>query len=445
MVDDAEDEIISLTQALVRLETVNFGTPESGDEMQAAKLLRDKFAEDGIDSTIYAPRENRGNIAAQIGPGEHVTLQFMSHVDVVPAEDPAQWVYPPFSGEIADGRIWGRGASDMKSTVAAQAMAMILLKRAGIPISKTIRFISCADEEADGALGFGWMAKHHPDLLKAQLTVNEGGGVPVKRSGRLIYPIAVGEKGRWEIHIQIKGRGFHAASPWLADSAIDKAEEILRRIRGYQPEVSVDVELFQHLDTLAGISQEVTVDNLGSIMQTLEKQDAHLAALLRASSRMTLVTTMINAGVKSNNIAENCLIICDARTLPWQDRDYVRQQVEGLLEGLDGVRVEVFETAISNSSPYDSAWRATVERSAKVAVGRDDLEFYPMLCNGYTDSRFVRPLGNIAYGIVPAHPDDDPDKDGTHNINESVGIKSLMTATRFFTALAYGVNHATNT
>lgn len=442
MVDDARDEIIALTQDLVRLETVNFGTPESGDEMQAVELLRDKFAADGIDSTIYASRENRGNIAAHLGEGEKAKLLYMSHVDVVPVEDPSQWKRPPFSAEVADGRIWGRGASDMKSTVAAQAMAMIILKRSGTALNGKISFVTCADEEAGGAFGFGWMAENHPDVLKAELAVNEGGGAPVKVGDRLIYPIPTGEKGRLEIHIHIQGRGYHASQPWNADNAIYKAEEVVRRIRGYEPEVSVDADLFKHLDTLAGITQEVTVDNLESILTDLKKSNPSLASLLRASSRMTLVATMINAGVKSNSVAESCLITCDVRALPWQDREYVRAQVEGLMEGLDGVEVEVIETAISNSSPYDSPYRESVEQAVKDALGRDDLEFVPGLTVGFTDSRFVRPLGNVTYGIIPAHPDDDPSLSGAHNINESVGINTLMNATRFYLALAYRVTNA---
>ena len=142
------------------------------------------------------------------------------------------------------------------------------------------------------------MAEHHPDVLKAELAVNEGGGAPVKVGDRLIYPIPTGEKGRLEIHIHIQGRGYHASQPWNADNAIYKAEEVVRRIRGYQPEVSVDADVFKHLDTLAGITQEVTVDNLESILTDLNESNPSISSQLRASSRMTLVATKINAGVK---------------------------------------------------------------------------------------------------------------------------------------------------
>lgn len=439
MVDAAADEVIRLTQDLVRIPTVNFGTPDSGDEMAAAIFLRDRLAENGIDSTIYAAAENRGNFVAALGDGDGPRLLFMSHTDVVPVEDPDQWTYPPFSGEIAEGRIWGRGASDMKATVAAQAMALILLKRAGIPLKGTLTFAACADEEAGGAYGFGWMAKHHPDVLRADFAVNEGGGGPVRHDGRLIYPIATGEKGRLEVHIRIRGRGWHASQPWRADNAIYKAEEVIRRIRAWRPEVSTRAEIFQHLDTLAGITEPVTDENIDQVLADLEMRNPNLASLLRAASRMTLVATMIQAGVKSNSVAESCTIVCDVRSLPWQDVEYVRRQVAGILDGLDGVSFEVIETAVSNASPYDSPFREAVEAATRDAIGIDDITFVPGISVGFTDSRFVRPLGNVTYGFVPSAPTDDPSRSGAHNINESIGIDSVIAATKFHVALAYRV------
>ena len=436
MVDDARDEVIALTQQLVRIPTVNDGTPRSGHELSAAELLQRSLAEDGIESRILRSAEYRGNILASIGTGNNPRLLYMSHLDVVPVEDESQWTHPPFSGEIAEGRIWGRGAADMKSTVAAQAMALKVLQRAGVRLRGTLILASCADEEAGGAFGFGWMAQHHPDLLRADYAINEGGGWPICSGDRLIYPIPTGEKGRLEAHLWIRGRGWHASQPWRADNAIYKAEEVIHRVRAYQPEVSTAHELFRHLDLLAGIEPPVTAETIDTALQEIEARDANLASLLRAASRMTLVATMIHGGVKSNSVAERCVVTCDVRTLPWQDRTYVQRELERQLAGLDGVTVEVVETAVSNQSPYDHPFRTLVEQATCDALGRDNLAFVPSLTIGFTDSRFVRPLGNVTYGFVPSHPADDPSKSGAHNIDESVGIESLLTATRFHVALA---------
>jgi acetylornithine deacetylase/succinyl-diaminopimelate desuccinylase-like protein len=361
----------------------------------------------------------------------------MSHIDVVPVEDVSQWTYPPFGGEIHDGRLWGRGAADMKCIVAAGAMATIILKRAGVQFKGELVYAVCSDEESGGAYGFGWMAQHYPELMQADYAVNEGGGGAIRVDGRTIYPINVGEKGRMEIHIHISGRGYHASQPWRADNAIYKAEEVIRRIRNYEPEVSVEGDMFKHLDTLAGISEPVTTDNLQRILDEIAETNESLSSYLRAASRMTLVATMINAGVKSNSVAESCLITCDVRSLPHQSREYVQQQIESLLAGIDGVRVEVIQTAVSNASTWDSELADHVMAATRTAVGREDLEFGPGITVGFTDSRFVRPLGNVAYGFMPSHPDADPTKSGAHNINESVDLNSIVTMTRYLVALAW--------
>jgi len=406
MVDDVRDEVIDLTQRLVQVPSVNTGrnaeppwppsgkpaageaypepivpfdgsgTTRTGNELPAAELLRDTLAADGIDATIYVPGENRGNVVATLGEaGARPRLMMMSHIDVVPVEDVSQWTRPPFGGEIAEGRLWGRGAADMKGIVAAGTMAMIVLKRAGVRLSGELVLAVCSDEESGGAYGFGWMTQHYPELMRADFSVNEGGGAPIRTGDRVIYPINVGEKGRMEIHIHVTGRGFHASQPWRADNAIYKAEEVIRRIRGYEPEVSVDNAAFSNLETLAGVSEPVTVDNLERVLGQVAESNPSLASYLRAASRMTLVATMINAGVKSNSVAESCLITCDVRSLPHQSAAYVRQQVESLLAGLDGVRVEVIETAVSNASTYDSELADHVMAATRRAVGRDDVEF----------------------------------------------------------------------
>lgn len=472
MVDESRDELIKLTQDLVQIPSVNTGHnheppwppsgppgpgeefPEpivpfilegdepTGDELPAAELLRDKLSAEGIEATVYKSQANRGNMVAKLpGTQSNPSLLYMSHIDVVPVEDESQWTYPPFGAEIHDGRIWGRGAADMKGTVAAETMAMIILKRAGVKLNGDLKLAVCADEESGGAYGFGWLAQHYPETITADYAINEGGGAPIKDGDRLIYPINTGEKGRLEVRIAITGRGFHASQPWKADNAIYKAEEVIRRIRNYEPEVSVDHELFKHLDTLAGVKEEVTAENIDRIIEELWSERESLASFLRAASRMTLVASMIRGGVKSNSVAENCLITCDVRSLPHQDANYVQSEVERILDGIDGVKVTVIETSPPSASPYDHPYAdhvmAATQNVIKRAIGRDDVEFVPGITVGFTDSSFVRPLGNIAYGFTPGHPDADPSKSGAHNINESADIESIVNICRFMVALAW--------
>ncbi|MGH2534353.1 MAG: M20 family metallopeptidase [Thermomicrobiales bacterium] len=438
--DDAREETIALTQALVRVPSINTGVMPTGDETPAANILRAKLAADGIACDIFESAPNRGNLIARLhGDGGGPSLLLMGHTDVVPVEDAAQWKHPPFSAEIADGRIWGRGSADMKSTVAAETMAMILLKRHGVPLNGDLILAAGADEESGGAYGFEWLAKHHPAKLRADFSINEGGGNPIHYDGRLTYPINLGEKGRLEIRITVTGRGYHASAPWMADNAIYKARPVLDRIAAYQPEVSTDAEIFRHLDSALGISDPVTPETIDQIVADLMPNNQRIASWLRAASRMTIVASMIKAGVKSNSVAETCLITCDVRTLPWQDEAYVAGELDTILDGLDGVAYEIITTAVPSASPGNEVFLQQIERATILAIGRDDLSFCPGLTTGFTDSRLVRPLGIVAYGFTPSHPDSDPNLDGAHNINESASIDDLMVMTRMFVALAWDV------
>lgn len=440
-VDAARDEIIDLAQALVRFESVNTGYMPTGNETPAAEFLKAKYAADGIEAEVVESAPGRGNVVARIpGNGSAKSLMLMGHLDVVPVEDVAQWTHPPFGAEIHDGRIYGRGACDMKSMVAAEAMAAILLKRLGVDFAGDLVVASAADEESGGAYGFDWLAKNRPDLLKSDVAVNEGGGTPLLRDGKITYAINTGEKGRLEIRITVKGKGYHASAPWMADNAIYKAQPVLNAIAAYKPEVSVDADLFKHLDTALGITETPTNENIDGIIEELFKTAPASASWLRSASRMTIVASMIQAGVKSNSVAESCLITCDVRTLPWQDEAYVARQLDEMLAGLDGVSYQIVTTAIPSASPYDDAFIGEMQQAIGDALNEDHLAFFPGLTTGFTDSRLVRPLGIHAYGFGPSHPDSDPSLDGAHNINESASIADLMLMAKFMTALAWRVS-----
>lgn len=441
-VEAAREEIIALCQDLVRVPSINTGVMPTGDETPAAVILREKLATAGIPAEILESAPNRGNLIARLsGSAGAPRLLYLSHTDVVPVEDESAWAYPPFGAEIHDGRIYGRGANDMKATVAAEAMALILLKRTGIPLRGELIFAAGADEESGGAWGFGWLARHHPERLTADFGLNEGGGALIQAAdGRLAYLVSTGEKGRLEIVITVKGRGWHASQPWRADNAIYKSQEVIRRIAAYEPERHVDPALIAPLAALYGITEEIANENVDRLADELAERNPNWASALKALTRMTLVASMINAGVKSNSVAESCTITCDVRTLPHQDEAYVRAQLQGLLGELPGVSFVINYTAVPSASPYDgagAAFAARVRAATAAALGRDDLAFVPSLTVGFTDSRLVRDQCPIIYGFLPNHPDDDPSKGGAHNINESTSIESLILATKMLVTLAY--------
>ena len=436
-VDAVRDELIALEQALVRVPSVNTGTMPTGDETPVCELVSDWLAGDGIASEIVGRTPERGNVIAVMpGRSGRAGLMFMSHTDVVPVEDESKWRFPPFSATIADGRIYGRGASDCKGLLTAQMMAVRVLRRNGIELEDGLILASGADEEHGGRYGFGWLADHHPEKIAAPFAVNEGGGTPVDAAGSLAYELGIGEKGRLQIEITVTGTSAHASVPWQGVNALHRLGSVVGRIEGYEPELDTSLPIFDHLSTFA-IEHKPSPENVEEIVAEVERDNPRLASVLRALSRMTITPTIVSGGVKSNSVPESVRLTCDVRTLPHQDEAYVAGQLEKLLDGIPGVDVEIDYMAVPNSSPFDSGFARSIQAATARALGRDDIRWLPAISTGFTDSRFTRPLGTVTYGFSGCHPNDDPMLSRVHGTDESIGIESLVSGTKVMLALAY--------
>ncbi len=373
-VDAEYDNIIALEQALVKIPSVNTGFMPTGDETPVCEYVRGWLAEDGIESEIIESAPNRGNIIARIeGRSGNVGLSFMSHTDVVPVEDEDKWRFPPFSATIADGRIYGRGASDCKALLTAQLMAMRLLKRNGIQFEDSLILVSGADEEHGGRYGFGWLAEHHPEKIIAPFAVNEGGGVPIDAAGGLTYVLGIGEKGRLQVEIDVKGVSSHASVPWQGTNALYRLGQVLQRIEAYEPERDTSTSLFDHLSTFA-IEHKASPENVDEIIAEVQDENPRLASMMRALSRMTLTPTMIRGGIKSNSVPETIRLTCDVRTLPHQDDNYLKQELDKVLEGIPDISYEIDYMAVPNSSPFETELGEGIKEATAHALGRDDIQ-----------------------------------------------------------------------
>ena len=180
-VDAAIDEIVRFHQDIVRIPTVNTGQMPTGNETACCEYIRDRLGAEGIGAKILESAPGRGNLIARLkGDGSGPSLLLMSHLDVVPVEDPARWRHPPFEAVLAEGRIWGRGSDDAKAVATAGYFATVLLKRSGLKLKGDLIYTATADEESGGFYGYGWLARNVPDEVRADYALNEGGGYPVK-------------------------------------------------------------------------------------------------------------------------------------------------------------------------------------------------------------------------------------------------------------------------
>jgi acetylornithine deacetylase/succinyl-diaminopimelate desuccinylase-like protein len=437
MVDEATDELVGLEQDLVRIQSINTGAPDSANEIEVCRLLEQRFNAEGIANLTLESAPGRGNFMADMGNQAAPSLMFMSHTDVVPVEDDSKWDLPPFSGEIVDGTVWGRGSDDCKSLTCSGSMAMILLKRARVSLKGNLRLLAAADEESGGLYGIQWLAANHPDKIRSDWAVNEGGGMPLETvDGRQAYLFAVGEKGRIEARFAFAGRSAHGALPWYADNPLYQLAELLRRLRQFQDEAEIDlsVPIFSQLD-LFGIPGEVTTDNVDRLLDELERTNEGLARELKGMSRISIAPTVTAAGAKSNSIPAAATLICDVRTLPHQDEACVRRELDKLIEGLSGVTYDLAIWATSNSSPADDPFVDLMKRSTQKVL-RQDIIMIPELTVGFTDSRWVRTLGTHTYGFAPLTPDSETTRPGVHGINEAMEISNLVSLTKTQVALA---------
>ena len=436
-VDAARDDIIRLEQDLVRIPSVNTGFMPTGNETAVCDYIRDWLAEDGVDSETLESAPGRGNIIASLkGRSGSPGLMFMAHLDVVPVEDETKWTYPPFSATIADGRVYGRGSSDCKALLTAQLMASRILLRNSVELKEDLLLSFSADEEHGGRYGVGWLAENHPEKITAPYAVNEGGGQPADAAGNLAYIVNLGEKGRLQIEIEVKGESAHASVPWMGTNALYRVAQVLERIENYEPERDTSAVIFRHLSKFA-IEDVPSPANIDAIIDEFEARDPRMATTLRAASRMTLTPTIIGGGIKSNSVPETINITCDVRTLPHQDDEYVGAELTRLFDGIPGVSFDIDYMAVPNASSPDTEFMRHIQNVTEYVLGGRSIEWIPGLCVGFTDSRFTRPLGVVTYGFDGTHPEDNPLENNVHGTDESVSIRTLVTSTKIMLALAY--------
>jgi acetylornithine deacetylase/succinyl-diaminopimelate desuccinylase-like protein len=318
----------------------------------------------------------------------------MAHTDTVLA-DREEWTRDPWSGELVDGEVWGRGALDMKGHVAAAAVAFASLAREGVRPSGDVLLALTADEEVGVDFGTSWLAREHPETVRADLGLNEGGGERCVLGDRVFYLCAVGEKATAPFKLRLHGRSGHASDPHSADNALLKAAPVLAALERLEPPQTLVPEVSAFLETILG--EVPPVEEALTRARLLHPLAAELLAPLLAA---TLAPTMIEASRKRNVIPGTCTIEVDCRLLPGQEP----AEMEALLRaGIPGdweiewiVEELVGGTRSELATPLWRAlerWVEAVEPGARLA---------PIVTAGFTDSHYVRSAFDATvYGFFP--------------------------------------------
>ncbi|MDQ4082406.1 MAG: M20/M25/M40 family metallo-hydrolase, partial [Actinomycetota bacterium] len=420
------EEVVELARELIRLDTVN----PPGNEARAADLLRAYLEDAGVACEVYAKTKERANLVARI-PGANAgkRLLLLSHTDTVLAE-PAEWTVDPWSGDLRDGEVWGRGALDMKGQVAAAAVAVAALAREGFVPTGDLIFAATADEEVGTSdFGLSWLVREHPEAVRAEYCVNEGGGDRIVVDGRAFYLCDVAEKRSAPFVLRVQGRSGHASLPAASENALVRASRLIERLAAFRDEPRLLPETEALMTALVGDARPA--DALAHVRE----RGPEIAAIVEPMLALTVSPTMIEASRKRNVVPGLCEVTCDCRLLPGQGRREAEEALRRCL-GDDGYEIVWIESVGgSRSSPYTPLWAALASWVAREEPGAEVL---PIVLPGFTDSHYLREaFGTIAYGFFPARAMPAALASRlVHSADERIPIDDLELGTRFLRDLA---------
>ncbi|MGH3111470.1 MAG: M20/M25/M40 family metallo-hydrolase [Gaiellaceae bacterium] len=421
------DEVTQLLQQLLRQNTVN----PPGNEILAANVLGDYFARDGIDVELYARDADRPNVVARLKGGDGPSLLFLSHTDTVLA-DPAEWDRDPWSGDLVDGEVWGRGAIDMKSQVAASAVAFASLMREGFEPSGDLAFLTVADEEVGQGTGWGlrWLVETHPEVARCDYAINEGGGDRLLVGSAPVYLCATAEKMSAPFKLRVHGRSGHASMPGIADNALVKAARYVEALGGYEPPRSMIPEARGFLEAVLGEAPplEEALSRAGELSPLLPP-------LVEPLLSLTLSPTMIDASHQRNVIPALCEVTVDCRLLPEQTPADAEPLIRAAL-GNGSYELEWIEATGGTRSALDTPlWDAL---SGFVSGIEPEARLAPIACAGFTDSHYLREAyGTTAYGFFPIKVmDTELATRLVHSANERIAVDDLELGTEMLRAVA---------
>jgi acetylornithine deacetylase/succinyl-diaminopimelate desuccinylase-like protein len=428
---DLRSEVTDLLQRLIRVDTTN----PPGNETAAAELLRDYLAANGVESELIAKVPERANLVARIPGGGGPSLLLLCHTDVVLA-DPAEWSVPPFSGELKDGEVWGRGALDMKSQVAANAVTIASLAREGFKPSGDLIFAATADEEAGHGFGLEWLCHEHPDAVRCDYAINEGGGERMELpDGTPVYEATVAEKMTAPFLLRVHGRSGHASMPRIADNALVNATKLIERIADYRPEPQMGPEVEGFLKAVLG-----DVPSAQEAAGRVAEISPIAAVLVEALLAPTFSPTMISASQKRNVIPAVCEIEVDCRLLPGQRPEHVEPMIRAVLGGDVEYDLEWIEARGGTRSTLDSPLWSALEAFVNEAV--PGAKVAPLSCAGFTDSHWLREaFGTVAYGFFPATGELPAEVAATliHSADERIPVADLELGVRWLRHAAQAV------
>ena len=392
-----ETEAVEWLKAYLQIETVN----PPGNESRAVDYIANIFEQEGIEFNSAESAPGRGNIWARIEGGDKPALVLLHHSDVVPVNE-KYWDFDPFSGEIKDGYILGRGALDMKGTGISHLANFINLHRQGKKLNRDVIFIGAADEESGGNFGVGWLVKNHPEIFEgAGLLLNEGGS-GYKSNDSIVFSVEITQKVPVWLRLTAIDTPGHGSSP-RSTSSVSRVVKALNIIwnNPFPPRIIPEVEKV-FIERSGGLDEPYSSE-YRNIKESIKdpifmKRLQSFSASAHALTRDTCSLTRMMGSSKINVVPPEAWAEVDCRMLPDRTTDEFISDFKALIKDT-GVEVELIMSAVPAISQTDSELFLAIEDFSKNNYPGSRVA--PSVSTGFTDSRFTRGLGIQSYGFNP--------------------------------------------
>ena len=404
-----------------------------GDVTEAAEFIEGLLSDRGLEVKRFVNQDGRINLVARLkGNGTRAPILLYHHMDVVPA-DPARWKTEPFSGEISDGYVYGRGAIDMKGMGIMQLLALELLQEALPDHSRDIIFYAAPDEETASEFGTQWMIENHWNEIAAEFVWDEGGfGLLDFFDEKPVFTVAVAEKKDLWVKLVAHGEPGHSGMPH-GKNAVDsllKALQKVQTINAHYEVHPITAELFAQIGKLKTFPTSFLLKHLHNplIFQLLKPQIT-ATPTISAMLRDTISITILKAGEKENVIPDTAEATLDIRLLPDRDPQTFLDGLKTLIAD-ENIHFEVIHSPQETStSDVNAEFYNALSSTLQTLVPQSAVA--PMITPGSTDSSYFRRKGINSYGLFPAiiTPDD---LAGFHGIDERISIENLQLGTRVF-------------
>lgn len=424
-----KNEAATYLQKLIQINTTN----PPGNELAAARYLAELARENGLHAEIQETAEGRGNllisyqqrVAQALEAPESSSLLLLSHLDVVGADE-WDWEHGPFSGEIVDDVLWGRGTIDTKQLTIMELMALILWKRENRTFPKDILLVATADEESGSTYGLLELLKTHGELFRDKHVISEGGGFPILVNGIPHYLCEAGQKGICQITFHVEKS--HSSPYYVDNRPMHTAAKLVQRITQFRWAEEPPKTTRYLLDQLLQSCQleEASTATLAEKLRLLQPHvSPFMANVLRAMTENTMAPTIWKGGRLARQPQGETIICVDCRLLPGVTREMVEQKLAQLVQDLP-VSWQIESFAQGYETDFESPLFDGFDRKVRAEIAGSKV--VPFIATGSSDGRHLLPYRSRVFGFSPMLPDVTFEKvlPLVHGVNERIPLDSLV-------------------